>query len=258
MTHRSASVGYDLNNTNRGGGAVNFADEAKTMSRSQSAAPTFLQPQQQQQSRANVGPPPGLSVHRSNSIGGGGGGNSMRQQHREDHYGRQQAGLRRPASAGLINEEHDASSSVLASLGLESSSAVRPAPKTLMDLIKEDTPPPGARHHDDFYGNTNAAAALGITRSQTAGPAFYESGYGDRTTSPLSSRLDSLERFERNAQQQAPSMRYQQADQQMGGLSHQMDRMQVGGRQQQQYAVPQPRVSIHVCMHACIYLYICF
>lgn len=224
-----------------------------SMSRSQSAAPSFLQ-----QSRG-VGPPPGLSGDRSSSMGMGGGSHSrdMGASNTIDHYGltRQQAGLRRPASAGLIGEEHD-TSSVLASLGIESNSnsgagAVRPAPKTLMDLIKEDTPPPPRNGQTNDFANYNAAG-LGITRSHTAGPSFYDerSGYGDRarTASPLSSHLDSLDRFDRNDnfKQRPEPMRY--PTEQMGGLTQQMDRMQVGpggGPGRQQYPVPQPtRVSI--------------
>jgi hypothetical protein len=244
-------MGYDLsnssNNNPRGDKSTTFADEPMSMSRSHSAAPSFLQ-----QGRG-VGPPPGLSGDRGNGMGGHH-SRDMGAHNTIDHYGltRQQAGLRRPASAGLINEEHD-TSTVLASLGLESSisgaGAVRPAPKTLMDLIKEDTPPPPRNGQTNDFANYNAAG-LGITRSQTAGPSFYDdrSGYGDRarTASPLSSHLDSLDRFDRNDnfKQRPEPMRYQ--SEQMGGLTQQMDHMQVGpgaGLGRQQYPVSQPRVS---------------
>jgi hypothetical protein len=52
-------------------------------------------------------------------------------------------GQRRPASTGMMGASQNSSSSVLRSLGLGSvnGGAVRPAAKTLMDLIQEDFPP---------------------------------------------------------------------------------------------------------------------
>ncbi len=94
-----------------------------------------------------------------------------------------QLGQRRPASTGVIGD-NQSSSSVLNSLGLgtgSSSKAVRPAAKTLMDLIQEDYPP---------ENNTIDSRAL----YDSSTPIFQQSHLASRplerprTTSPLSSQ----------------------------------------------------------------------
>jgi hypothetical protein len=58
----------------------------------------------------------------------------------ESDRSRLQLGQRRPASTGVIGGSQSSSSSILQSLGSHND-AVRPAAKTLMDLIQEDFPP---------------------------------------------------------------------------------------------------------------------
>jgi hypothetical protein len=198
------------------------------------------------QSAAPMGPPPGLS---------------SRDQLNQGHYETgMQLGQRRPASTGVIDEEHDASSSVLASLGFETASggagAVRPAPKTLMDLINEDIP--SSEGLDSFP----RAPAGGLIRSQTAAPYYSrgEIGFGDRaqTTSPSMSRLESSysDRFERGGAMQSPYQQqrqeYQPSDVQgIGNLTNQMSRMDMRSGSHQ-YSMAQQAVRKYG-IYSCLY-----
>lgn len=109
--------------------------------RSHSAAPTF-------DGRVSLGPPPGLANREtpviSNRVTNVNPGDSYLMDSALDRSRIIQMGQRRPASTGVIGQSQNPSSSVLNSLGLGSmgSGAVRPAAKTLMDLIQEDVPDP--------------------------------------------------------------------------------------------------------------------
>ncbi|KAL3920220.1 MAG: hypothetical protein SGILL_003371, partial [Bacillariaceae sp.] len=152
--------------------------------RSHSAAPTF-------DGGLSMGPPPGLArretplvSNRSNArhnhiIGGGAKDSYLEPSMNRSHI--LQLGQRRPASTGVIGGSQTSSSAVLDSLGLGSrGGAVRPAAKTLMDLIQEDFPPElSIETAGDLYGNDfPRESAYGIERP--------------RTTSPLSSQYNAL------------------------------------------------------------------
>jgi hypothetical protein len=90
-----------------------------------------------------------------------------------------QLGQRRPASTGVIGGIQSSSSAVLHSLGLGGNGAVRPAAKTLMDLIQEDFPPESPLDAGDLYGTDfQRDQAFAMERP--------------RTTSPLSSQYNSM------------------------------------------------------------------
>jgi hypothetical protein len=149
--------------------------------RSQSAAPSF-------DGGLSMGPPPGLARREtplvSNRSSRGHASALATDSYLEPSVDRShilQLGQRRPASTGVIGGSQTSSSTVLSSLGLGTGNgAVRPAAKTLMDLIQEDFPPesPGL-DTGDFYGSDFQR----------------EHGYAldrPRTTSPLTSQYNSL------------------------------------------------------------------
>ena len=105
--------------------------------RSQSAAPSL-------DGKLSMGPPPGLATSDTPLVSN----RTAKDSYLESsmHTSRIfELGQRRPASTGVIGVASvNSSSSVLHSLGLGSGGgggAVRPAAKTLMDLIQEDFPP---------------------------------------------------------------------------------------------------------------------
>jgi hypothetical protein len=176
------------------------------MQRSQSAAPLLRESK-------SVGPPPGYSMgQRSTSSD-------------------MNVGLQRSASTGVIGGHQKSSSSVLRSLGLDSDGsdlgAVRPAPKTLMDLIQEDFPTSPSPMYkpdqqDDAYRNE-------LPRPRTTSPpsqydrvdnARYEMEQQERAR-----RVDN-ERYRMEQQERA----YRQQQSAMGDITHSMDRMSVNDR----------------------------
>ncbi|KAG7361697.1 Pumilio-family RNA binding repeat protein [Nitzschia inconspicua] len=150
--------------------------------RSQSAAPSF-------DGGMSMGPPPGLARRETPLVSNRSSGSSTMVTTQRDSYldasvDRShilQLGQRRPASTGVIGGNQTSSSTVLHSLGLGSGTgAVRPAAKTLMDLIQEDFPPETpSLDAGDFYG-TNFQRENAYTLERP------------RTTSPLSSQYNSL------------------------------------------------------------------
>jgi len=208
--------------------------------RSQSAAPNLLN--RSCSGNTRVVPPPGLgsisnSNHQLDSV--------------SDNYniGSQQ---QRPASTGLIGENSDRSSSMLSSLGIDSFGSnavgtVRPAPKTLMDLIQEDASPVSNSNNESFEGHNN----FGTTRSQTAAPAFVheDNAYEQPRTNSPPLRYEAFgEHFNQrtnshgdNQQQVQPeiSEKYLASDQ-INMLSQGVDRLQLG---RQQYAISQQRMT---------------
>lgn len=153
--------------------------------RSQSAAPSF-------DGGFSMGPPPGLARRETPLVSNRSSRNtisqsamaSQRDSYLEASVDRSQIlqlGQRRPASTGVIGGNQTSSLTVLDSLGLGTGNgAVRPAAKTLMDLIQEDFPPESpALEGGDFYGNDFQQGNIyAIERP--------------RTTSPLSSQYNSL------------------------------------------------------------------
>ena len=134
--------------------SLDRAAVGENLIRSQSAAPSF--DGRLADARLGLGPPgfatrEGLS-HRetplvSNRTGGDfsnrtGEGDSYLTESVVDRSYIYQMAQRRPASTGVIGQTQNSSLSVLSSLGLGSAGggAVRPAAKTLMDLIQEDFP----------------------------------------------------------------------------------------------------------------------
>ena len=108
--------------------------------RSHSAAPSL-------DGRLSMGPPPGLANSETPLVSNRTAADSYLES-AMDSSRILQLGQRRPASTGVISGSQSSSSAVLCSLGLGpvggsggGGGAVRPAAKTLMDLIREDFPP---------------------------------------------------------------------------------------------------------------------
>ena len=230
------------------------ADESHFV-RSRSAAPSFLN------DTSRVGPPPGLSP-----AGGSGGGSHLLEMNSRDQYGGgdsySQIGMRRATSAGPSLSDRDSSSSVLASLGLMSNDgrggAVRPAPKTLMDLIKEDSPPP-YNHKEPFpsYNTTNMDRLAAPPRPQAAGPFYDRSDFGYNERASTAASLDA---FPNDPGEHPPSDGYHHqrlsrgyqssAPQGIGGISQKMERLQVGqGGQHYGDGHTHKRVSSKMLVH---------
>jgi hypothetical protein len=160
----------------KGGGASSYLGSmdrkmiGENIVRSHSAAPSL-------DGRLSLGPPPGL--------GSGSRETPLTSNRTNDSYLEStvdsshifQLGQRRPASTGVIGGHQNSSSAVLNSLGLCSTrnngGAVRPAAKTLMDLIQEDFPPESPIEGDPYTTN-------GYPNREDS---FLER---PRTTSPLS------------------------------------------------------------------------
>lgn len=113
-------------------GSLDQRSIGENMTRSQSAAPSL-------DGRLSLGPPPGLENSQTPLVS-----NTLHDSYLEsDRSQLFHLGQQRPASTGVIGASSSASPSALQSLGLGSGSkaTVRPAAKTLMDLIQEDFPP---------------------------------------------------------------------------------------------------------------------
>jgi hypothetical protein len=188
--------------------------------RSQSAAPSF---ERGLSDRLGLGPPGFRETPSVSNRTGGGGDLSFLSESDEDRSQNLHIGQRRAASTGVIGHGQSSSSAVLNSLGL-GGGAVRPAAKTLMDLIQEDFPPEGG----DVYGDSFSPGNSCNDRP--------------RTTSPLS--------------QQTREYMYQQRDNEIFGrdfgssesgsrsdVSQEVDRFQLqqqGNLQQQQPGLQRP------------------
>lgn len=162
--------------------------------RSHSAAPSF-------DGRLSMGPPPGLANSETPLVSN----QTARDSYLEpamDTSRILQLGQRRPASTGVIGGTQNSSSDVLRSLGLgplgsASGGAVRPAAKTLMDLIQEDFPPesPGDLNRYSAYPRDE----IYVERPRTTSPLslqtrdyMYDDHSGGRNNSGLSDALDRL------------------------------------------------------------------
>jgi hypothetical protein len=133
--------------------------------RSHSAAPSL-------DGRLSMGLPPGLANRETPLVSNRSGGDSYLESAHNNHHVLQQ-GQRRPASTGVIGEHQSSSSAVLNSLGLGStgrSGAVRPAAKTLMDLIQEDFPPEAP-----MYGLNYPREDMYLERPRTTSPLSQQS-----------------------------------------------------------------------------------
>mmetsp|Transcript_12708 Transcript_12708/g.32015 ORF Transcript_12708/g.32015 Transcript_12708/m.32015 type:complete len:923 (+) Transcript_12708:475-3243(+) len=155
----------------------------ETLVRPHSATPSF-------DNRNSIGIPPGFTSRQetpphSNQSGAVIGNKIYFDDPYVDRSQILQLGQRRPASTGVIGD-NQSSSSVLNSLGLgpgaSGGKAVRPAAKTLMDLIREDYPP------------APESNSIGSRALYDSSPIFQQSHLASRplerprTTSPLSSQ----------------------------------------------------------------------
>ena len=149
--------------------------------RPHSATPRF-------DSRLSVGLPPGFTSRQETPPHSNQSSVTIRSNyHVEDQYVDRsqilQLGQRRPASTGVIGDNQSSSSStVLNSLGLGtviSGKAIRPAAKTLMDLIQEDQP----REPLSIESGTLYDDSIPIFERHSSHPLERP-----RTTSPLSSQ----------------------------------------------------------------------
>ncbi len=161
--------------------------------RSHSAAPSL-------DGRLSMGPPPGLANSETPLVSNRTAVDSYLQP-AMDTSRILQLGQRRPASTGVIGGPLNSSSAVLRSLGLGSvgsgSGAVRPAAKTLMDLIQEDFPPESPLEHDGYSSNY-PRDEIYLERPRTTSPlSFHTRDYmydepGNRMGSGLTDALDRL------------------------------------------------------------------
>jgi hypothetical protein len=176
--------------------------ESTDLRRSQSAAPTLV-------GSGNLGPPPGLGMSRRS-------GESFVNDAIENSS--TAMGLRRAASTGVIGRQ-TTSPVMMRSLGLESDDgiAVRPAPKTLMDLIQEDFP--------------DSPSPLYIAEKPGESYSPYPSDYGSR---PRSSSPPQYNRMEHARCGYGPEhqdrVSYSQRDS-LSGITRSMDRLQVNARE---------------------------
>jgi hypothetical protein len=176
----------------------------ENLTRSQSAAPSL-------DGRLSMGLPPGLASRGTPLVSNRSGGDSYLES-ASDHSRILQLGQRRPASTGVIGHNQSSSSAVLNSLGLGSSSgAVRPAAKTLMDLIQEDDFPPESPSGGAAYGTNYPRGEIFLERP--------------RTTSPLSQQTRDQYLYDEPGARDGP-----------GGLTEALDRLQIN--QGDAYAVP--------------------
>jgi hypothetical protein len=162
----------DVNSSSSRYDAFDRASIGENMVRSQSAAPSF-------DGRLPLGPPPGLANRATpvvsnlsaSSPGGRGGVDSYLIDSALDRSRILQIGQRRPASTGVIGQ-NNSSAAVLNSLGLGGggNGAVRPAAKTLMDLIQEDFPDPYDTR-DNFLRESNV---FEMERPRTTSPLSYQ------------------------------------------------------------------------------------
>ena len=182
-----------------GGGSRLGALERQTIGenliRSHSAAPSF-------DGTLSLGPPPGLGSRETPLTS-----NRSRDSYLESNvdHTRLQLGQRRPASTGVIGDNQSSSSAVLNSLGLGTSSgAVRPAAKTLMDLIQEDFPPESPLYADSFAANNPREPAY-LERPRTTSPSAQQREnylYGDHNGAAgrdgTNGLTEALDRFQIN------------------------------------------------------------
>jgi hypothetical protein len=208
------------------------ASTGENIIRSQSAAPSF---DRGLSDRLGMGPPgfggrelgsretPPVSNRTGTGGGGGGGGGgdlSFLSESDEDRSRILQIGKRRPASTGVIGHTQSSSSAVLNSLGL-GGGAVRPAAKTLMDLIQEDFPPEGGDMYSDSFSPSNAY----MDRPRTTSPLSQQnrdSMYQQRDNEIFGRDFGSSESGGRSGVSQAvDSFQFQQ----QGNLQQQQPRL---------------------------------
>lgn len=167
----------------------------ENLTRSRSAAPTF-------DGGFALGLPPGLA-NRETPLSSNRSGDSYLEPALDNSH-ILQFGERRPASTGVIGGSQSSSAAVLSSLGLGSSSgAVRPAAKTLMDLIQEDFPPESPLYGDS-YGINNSRENAYLERPRTTSPLsqprdqqFMYGGHDEISRRDATGSLtDSFDRFQ--------------------------------------------------------------
>lgn len=192
------------------GGDEAFLFQERGMHRSRSAAPLLLRESK------SVGPPPGYGMGDS-------------------------GGMQRSASTGVIGgqqRQQRGQSSVLRSLGLDQDGtdlgAVRPAPKTLMDLIQEDFPSSPSpvykqEENEDYYARSEHSSH---SRPRSSSPPQYDrmdSGRYGLGQQERARRIEE-ERYRMEEQERMAYRRRQQQQDAMGNITHSMDRMHVSQR----------------------------
>jgi hypothetical protein len=165
-------------------GSFDRASIGETLTRSHSAAPSF-------DGRISLGPPPGLANSETPLVSHmTSGGESYLAESVVDRRRVVQMGQRRPASTGVIGQSQYSPSAVLNSLGLGGGgggSAVRPAAKTLMDLIQEDFPPDSASP-GEMYDSYPPRDHIYSERPRTTSPLSQHTRdhyYADRDNVPF-------------------------------------------------------------------------
>lgn len=195
-----------------GGGDEAFLFPERGMLRSQSAAPLLLRESK------SLGPPPGYA---------------MNQRSRSTDTN---AGLQRSASTGVIGGQQKNTSSVLRSLGLDSDGtdlcAVRPAPKTLMDLIQEDFPASPSpvykpEQQEDSYRSIEHSSHS-LQRNASLSPQ-YDHMDGGRYGMDQRERQNRIDE-ERYRMEQRERALYSPQQDPMGNITHSMDHMRVSHR----------------------------
>jgi len=202
-----------IDDDDRRGGDESYLFQGQHIPRSQSAAPLLLRESK------SLGPPPGYGMNMSNANGD------------QSHMN---AGLQRSASTGVIGGHQSSSSSVLRSLGLDSDGsdlgAVRPAPKTLMDLIQEDFPSsPSPMYNPEQQDDSYPDEYSSHSRPRTASPpSHYNRVDNRRYELEQQERMNRMEN-ERYRMEQQERAAYGQHDA-LGEITHSMDRMRVNAR----------------------------
>lgn len=158
--------------------AVERRSIGENLIRSHSAAPSL-------DGQISMGPPPGLANSETPLVSNRTHGDYL--EPAMDNSRIIQMGQRRPASTGVISGRLTSSSTVLDSLGLGSSNggAVRPAAKTLMDLIQEDSPPELPMDSNGYTSEFPRRDEVYLARPRTTSPLSHR---------PLEYRYDEREK----------------------------------------------------------------
>lgn len=187
-----------------------FLFQGQQIPRSQSAAPLLLRESK------SLGPPPGYDMNRFSV---------------SDEHSHLNEGIQRSASTGVIGGRQKTSSSVLRSLGLDSgesdSGAVRPAAKTLMDLIQEDFPAsPSPVYKTELQDGSYRMEYQ--PRPRTASPpSQYDRTDNRHYVMEQPARMSRVESERYRMGQDHAAYEHQDA---IGEVTHSMDRMRVSAR----------------------------
>lgn len=188
-----------------------FLFQQQHMPRSHSAAPLLRESK-------SLGPPPGYAMNGMNpNI-------------------QMNVGMQRSSSTGVIGAQQKSSSSVLHSLGLDSDGselgAVKPAPKTLMDLIQEDFPTSPSPVYNEEQDGSYRSEYSSHSRPRTASPPSQYNRADNRSYEfEQQQQQQRVARMEdgRYGMEQHERVTYSQRDT-VGDMTHSMDRMRINTR----------------------------